>query len=314
MELKWIEDFLCLTRLSGFSTAAAERNVTQSAFSRRIKALEQWLGVTLIDRSTYPVTLTEAGLRFRVIAEQVRTALHGARDDFQDLRRQEENTVVFTAPHSLSLAFFPHWLKTLEQSFGRLDAQMIAENMITCIQVMTEGRSDFLISYSHPDVPLDLNPMSFEYLKLDVDRLIPVSAPLSEEKPAFVLPGDENSAVPYLAYDSTSFLGQVMRVFFNRQRDALHLAQCYEDALAEGLKAMALEARGLTWLPESIICESIGAGKLVRAGSRDWDVPLEIRIYRPSERLRPTATDLWTFLQGIYTPGATGSTLAAGVS
>ena len=111
MELKWLEDFLCLTRLSSFSTAAAERNVTQSAFSRRIKALEQWLGVPLIDRSTYPVTLTEAGLRFRVIAEQVRTSLCDARDDFQGLRQQEENTIVFTAPHSLSSAFFPHWLK-----------------------------------------------------------------------------------------------------------------------------------------------------------------------------------------------------------
>lgn len=302
MELKWIEDFLCLTRLSSFSTAAAERNVTQSAFSRRIKALEKWLGVSLIDRSTYPVTLTEAGLRFRVIAEQVRTTLYDARDDFQDLRHQEEKTVVFTAPHSLSMAFFPRWLKTLEKSFGRLEAQMIAENMITCLQVMTEGRSDFLISFSHPDVPLDLDPMSFEYLKLDVDRLIPVSAPLSDGKPAFVLPGGDAAAVPYLAYDSTSFLGKVMKVYLNRQRESLHLAQCYEDALAEGLKAMALEARGLAWLPESIIHETVSAGKLVRAGPKDWDIPLEIRIYCSSETRRPAATGLWTFLQRALCP------------
>ncbi len=297
MDLKWLEDFLCLTRMSNFSTAAAERNITQSAFSRRIKALEQWLGVTLIDRSTYPVTLTEAGLHFRVIAEQVRTSLYDARDDFQDLRHQEEITVVFTAPHSLSLAFFPRWLKALERSFGHLDAQMIAENMITCIQVMTEGRSDFLISYSHPDVSLDLDPMSFEYLKLDVDRLIPVSAPLADGQPAFALPGGENSEIPYLAYHSTSFLGQVLKVGLNRQRKTVHLAQCYEDALAEGLKAMALEGRGLTWLPESTIGDTIDAGKLVRAGPKDWDIPLEIRIYCSSETRRPAATSLWTFLQ-----------------
>ena len=157
--------------------------------------------------------------------------------------------------------------------------------------------NDFLISYSHPDVSLDLDLMSFEYLKLDVDRLIPVSAPLSDGKPAFVLPGDDEAAVPYLAYDSTSFLGQVMKVFLNRQRESLHLAQCYEDALAEGLKAMALEARGLTWLPEHIIRETVGAGKLVRAGPKNWDIPLEIRIYCSSETRRPAASGLWTFLQ-----------------
>jgi DNA-binding transcriptional LysR family regulator len=174
---------------------------------------------------------------------------------------------------------------------------MIAENMITCIQVMTEGRSDFLISYCHPDIPLDLDPISFDYLKLDVDRMIPVSAPLPDGKPTFALPGDGNSEIPYLAYHSTSFLGHVVKVFLNRQRKSLHLVQCYEDALAEGLKAMALEGRGLTWLPESTIGDTIDAKKLVRAGPKDWDIPLEIRIYCSSNARRPAATSLWTFLQ-----------------
>ncbi len=314
MELKWLEDFLCLARTNSFSAAAIERNVTQSAFSRRIKALEEWLGAPLIDRSTYPVTLTEAGLSFRLVAEETQSNLYDIRENLQNLRRQEENTVIFTAPHSLSLAFFPSWLKSLETSFGCLHAQMIAENMATCIEVLTDGRSDFLIGFYHPDVPIELDPMSFDYLKLDVDRMIPVSSPLSDGKPAFALPGDENAAVPYLAYDSTSYLGRLMKVVLNRRRGSVHLFQSYEDAFAEAIKAMALDMRGLAWLPESIVRQTIEAGKLVRAGSTEWDVPLEIRIYRSSERLGPAATDLWTFLQGIFTAGATGSTLAAGVS
>ncbi len=51
------------------------------------------------------------------------------------------------------------------------------------------------------------------------------------------------------------------------------------------------------WLPESTIGETVGAGKLVRAGPKDWDIPLEIRIYCSSETRRPTAAGLWTFLQ-----------------
>ncbi len=64
MELKWLEDFLCLAKSTSFSAAAEERNITQSAFSRRIKALEEWLGAPLIDRSSYRVNITDAGLRF----------------------------------------------------------------------------------------------------------------------------------------------------------------------------------------------------------------------------------------------------------
>ena len=61
MEIKWLEDFLALASTLNFSKAADERHVTQSAFSRRIRQLEAWLGATLVDRATYPSRLTEAG-------------------------------------------------------------------------------------------------------------------------------------------------------------------------------------------------------------------------------------------------------------
>ena len=301
MELKWLEDFLCLAKSNSFSAAAEERNITQSAFSRRIKALEEWLGVRLVDRGSYPVSLTEAGGRFRLVAEEIRSALYGIRNDLRNLRQQEENTLIFTAQHSLSLAFFPVWLKSLEKSLGHIDAQMIAENMDTCIEVMTDGKCDFLIGYYHPDAPIELDSASFDYLKLDVDRLIPLCSPNSDGKPAFAVPGSDGAAVPYLAFESRSLLGRLMKVVLDRRRESVHLVKSYEDAFAEAIKAMALEMRGLAWLPESIVRETIEAGKLVRAGSTDWDVPLEIRIYRSSERLRPTATDLWEFLQANQT-------------
>lgn len=60
MSFKLIEDFLSLAKSKNFSRAAEERNVTQPAFSRRIQQLETWIGVPLVDRSTYPTKLTQA--------------------------------------------------------------------------------------------------------------------------------------------------------------------------------------------------------------------------------------------------------------
>ncbi|MFL5159126.1 MAG: LysR family transcriptional regulator, partial [Microvirga sp.] len=59
MEIKWLEDFISLANTLSFSRAAEERHVTQSAFSRRIKQLETWLGVPLVDRATFPAHLTQ---------------------------------------------------------------------------------------------------------------------------------------------------------------------------------------------------------------------------------------------------------------
>jgi DNA-binding transcriptional LysR family regulator len=45
--------------------------MTQPAFSRRIRALEEWLGVVLFDRTSHPATPTETGERFRSVAQEI---------------------------------------------------------------------------------------------------------------------------------------------------------------------------------------------------------------------------------------------------
>lgn len=52
MEIGWLEDFISLASTGNFSRSADERNISQSAFSRRIRALEHWLGADLIDRAS----------------------------------------------------------------------------------------------------------------------------------------------------------------------------------------------------------------------------------------------------------------------
>ena len=50
MDLDWLKDFLALAELKSFSRAADARNVTQPAFSRRVRALEEWVGTRLFSR------------------------------------------------------------------------------------------------------------------------------------------------------------------------------------------------------------------------------------------------------------------------
>ena len=52
MELRWLEDFLALAEHRTFARAAAVRRMTQPAFGRRIRALEEWFGTRLFVRST----------------------------------------------------------------------------------------------------------------------------------------------------------------------------------------------------------------------------------------------------------------------
>ena len=55
MELQWIDDFLALCATRNFTRAAEARCTTQSAYSRRVQRLEEWLGAALFDRNLRPV-------------------------------------------------------------------------------------------------------------------------------------------------------------------------------------------------------------------------------------------------------------------
>ncbi|MNV99074.1 cell density-dependent motility repressor [compost metagenome] len=56
---------------------------------------------------------------------------------------------------------------------------------------------------------------------------------------------------------------------------------------------MALDGRGIAWLPKSLIQEDLDAERLVVAASTDWMVDLEIRLYRDRAMIGRAAEALW---------------------
>ena len=50
MELALLEDFLALARERNFSRAAETRHISQPAFRRRVRLLEDWLQAPLLER------------------------------------------------------------------------------------------------------------------------------------------------------------------------------------------------------------------------------------------------------------------------
>ncbi|WP_294492112.1 LysR family transcriptional regulator [uncultured Ruminococcus sp.] len=59
--LKQIRYFQSVVRLGSFTAAAEEHFISQSAISQQIKALEEELGVMLLERKKRSFTLTDAG-------------------------------------------------------------------------------------------------------------------------------------------------------------------------------------------------------------------------------------------------------------
>ena len=227
MDLKWLQAYVRLAQTGSFSRSAEESNVTQPAFSRRIKALEAWLGTPLVDRSTYPTKLTPSGKVFLQVAEEVLRALVTVRRDLADVRRRETDIINIAALHTLSLTFFPQWVRRLETTIGRLNYRFTSDNLHDCVQALVEGNCDLLLCYTYAPLPLILDPTRFPSILIGNETVIPVCVPRNDKKPLFPLPGRAEQPVPLLSYSPDSFLGSSLELMFRGRKDQHHFRCTY---------------------------------------------------------------------------------------
>ena len=301
MELKWLEDFVMLADVSSFSRAAQLRNVTQPAFSRRIKQLENWLGATLISRATMPAELTPAGRNFLPVAQDAIRTFYAAREALHP--SHEPGLVRFAALHTLTVTFFPRWLIELERAGGTFSTSLIPDRggIEANLEALVGDEADFFLTYAHPEVPFHLDQQQFSSLTVARDSLVPlagesVSVAGGRQAGLHILDravAQKKLTVPYLSYGLNSFFGVALSRLFMR-RPQFRRRTTHENTISAGLMNMALAGAGVCWLPESLARKEIEAGRLVPASSdSEWRLDLEIRLYRHNARRNRKVEEMW---------------------
>ncbi|ANG64657.1 hypothetical protein A8C75_20705 [Marinobacterium aestuarii] len=294
MELKWLKDFVALAENGSFSKAAEARFVTQPAFSRRIRSLENWLGVPLVDRNQYPTTLTRVGAEFVVEAKRMIADTYSTRDRLR-LHDEQRQSLQFFAQHSLAVSFFPPWVQSVESLFGDTLVRLQTGNLHDVLDAFLAGMGDFLLCFSSPVTISQLQREDIEALQVGSDRLIPVSAVDAAGEPCHAPVAGHR--LKLLTYPQDSFLGELVKSeCLPRMQPELNYQPMFENALAEGLKALTLQGQGAAWLPESLVRQELDAGQLVELGSPMVAVDLKILLYRFRQARTPAVDAFWRAL------------------
>lgn len=301
LDLEWLEDFLLLAESGNFSRAAQARGIAQPAFSRHIKALEEWAGAELVDRTHHPAVPTPAGEVMVAAAKDVVLRLTQARTRAHEAQEQAGRSLRFAATHVLSLTFFPGWLQQveqrLEQGVGLGAIHMVSDSFQACEDLMLQRRAQFLLGYGHPAVKTRLLAPEFEHVQIGQDQLVPVCAPDGKGQPQYSLDSGGRVTLPLLAYSPESGLGQIMRVQVPMAFDPARFKPAITSHHAALLKTMAVEGRGIAWLPCSLVSAELAAGRVVPAAGANWAVPMEIRLVRAAGEMTPAAQAVWTAAQ-----------------
>lgn len=290
MDLRQLESFLALAESGSFTKAASRQHLSQPAFSRRIRALEHWVGADLVDRSTYPVTLTHAGQQLRRRAAGLLEGLEEVRDEVRGYRQTPREAVRVVTSHALAFGWFSRWWRRLSPE--PVPCRLTVSNTIDAYDAMAAGASDLLLTYTYAAQPVTLDPAEFEYVTVGTDTFWPHAARV-DGRPKFRLPGTARRPVPLLDYGEQAFFGRIVDDVMRSAPEPPHVETVMVTDLASSLHAMAADGVGVAWLPGVLLAAD--DAELVPAGRAEWRRQLEIRLYRSRETAgeRPLVDRVW---------------------
>lgn len=292
METTWLADLKALSETLNFSRAAQIRNITQPAFGRRIRALEAWCGADLVDRTGQRLSLTPAGAVMLAAAGDVLQRLDRARDDIEQAQTATA-TLTFAATHALSFTFFPAWIKGLGTGAATQPMRLLSDNMIRCARMMRAGEAQFLLCHHHPESPTGLPDAGFDHIVLARDRLAPVTGRDAAGRPLHCLPGTPSQPVPHIAFEPSSGMGRILAAALPSCGRPVHLLPLFSSHLAMVVKALAIEGKGVGWIPDSLARDELGPGGRLAGGGDGWHVDVDIALFRPNVPLGARAERFW---------------------
>jgi LysR family transcriptional regulator, glycine cleavage system transcriptional activator len=202
--LDLIRGFEAAARHLSFTRAGQELFLTQSAVSRQVQALEEWLGVQLFERRHRALLLTEEGqLLYRAAA--------GALRELQETMARiaglsSARMVTVTAMVTLSALLLVPRLPAFRQRHPQIDVRIAADNALLDLE---RSRIDVAIRYVAKDrAPAGAAQLFAEEVlpvcspKLLRDRARPLKAPADLRHHVLLHLDDPPGLSPYLEWDN----------------------------------------------------------------------------------------------------------------
>lgn len=278
MRLEWLEDILAIAQAGSFSAAAERRNLTQSAFSRRIQQIEDHIGVELFDRSRKPVQLRPTTLAQGAQIEQISAALRQLVVDLRRGDRETSNRIVIASQHSLTTSLAPRIIQGLQDGGEAIYVRLRSANLDECFGLLLSRQADLVIVYGAPDLTQELSGDYLERIDILPDRLIPVlRSDLAEQ-----LGGrGATTEIPIVAYPKDVFFGRIMAEHILPSLDpGCAVLPRAETALTIAALEMAAAGVAVAWVPQSLARTGLAQGRLQDLSDRLPSCALIVRAVR----------------------------------
>ena len=256
-----LKAFLTIVDQGSFSEAAETLHLTQPAISKRLAALENQLGTSLIDRSHRKIRLTDAGSRLLPHARRILDEIHNARVALSPDSGQVEGELQIIASHHIGLHHLPNWLRRFKREYPQVSINLQFMESDAAYEQMRKRNAELaFVTLSDSMEP------SFHVFAQWPDKMVFVAGaehPLAAlEKPELSDLADHPALLPDT---STATYRVVSRLFLEAN---LHLNPQMPTNYLETIKMMTSVGLGWSVLPQRMLDESLRLLEVDRPVSR----------------------------------------------
>jgi DNA-binding transcriptional LysR family regulator len=261
--LKAMEVFVAVVENGSLVSASVKLDTSNAAVSRQLAALEEHLGVRLLNRTTRRVSLTDAGTDFFNRAQQILTDVAEAEGHAGQSNVSPKGVLRVSAPLSFGISRLGHWLPEFIRRYPDLQLDLDLTDRV--VDLATDG---FDVAVRIARHPASTNVVM---RKIAPVCMVTCAAPAYlERKGRPEIPDDlshhTTMAFSYLSSgDAWEFSDSSGRAAFVRIRPHVHATN------GELLRELAIAGLGIVVEPTFIVGKSIQDGLLVPI-LEDWTI------------------------------------------
>jgi DNA-binding transcriptional LysR family regulator len=254
-EFAGLKLFVDVATSRSVSRAALMNGVSQSAVSQRLQETERLLGVKLLDRSTRPLTLTEAGRIYYHFCQGVLRRKQQLDDELDELRGKARTAVRVAAIYSVGILDMSRFEEELSRAMpdAELEVEYLRPEKVH--EAVLADRADLgLVSYPQSDKEIAAIPWRRQ-------KMMVVAAPCHPlASKAVLLPADL-SQQDFVAFDDDLRVGWEVKRYLRESGARVNVVMHFDNV--QTMKEAITIGDAISILPVQVLREDLEQRRLV---------------------------------------------------
>lgn len=153
MTLKQLEYFLAVCKYENITRAAENLHVSQPSITTSIKNLEDFLGVSLIDRSSKKIAITEEGKLLEGRAKEILKLVDDTAEEVMDFGDRKKSIIRIGVPPMIGSFLFPGIFIEFSRKHPEIELKAVENGSLETKRLLEEDEIDaaFIILESYEE-------------------------------------------------------------------------------------------------------------------------------------------------------------------